>query len=103
MRARLVRYLFDVHCLLRNEHRQRGARPGVYLEQDLEDIAHGRWLHTELRARRAPYGGVYYSGLAPETDLFVYDGPQFLHLEAKDMSSGVGRAVPTEFWARALD
>lgn len=66
-------------------------------------LAYSRCLHTERRVRRGPHGGAYYSGLEPETDLFVYDGPQFLHLEAKDVSGGVGRAVPTEFWARALD
>jgi len=103
MRAALSQYLFDVHRLLRDEQRERGAQPGLYLEEDLEGLARSRWLRTERRIRRGPHGGVYYSGLSPETDLFVYDGPQFLHLEAKDLCGGVGRAVPTEFWARALD
>lgn len=103
MRRSLVRYLMNVHRLVRSNQRQRGARPGVYLEEDLEHLARDVWLRTERRVRRAPHGGLYYSGLAPETDLFVYDGPQFLHVEAKDVAGGVGRAVPTEFWARALD
>src|SRR5438046_2448624 len=103
MRFALSDFLLDVHLLLRDNGRERGVRPGVCLERDLEALAHSRWLHTERRVRRGPHGGVYYSGLAPETDLFVYDGPQFLHVEAKDLSYPVGRAVPTEFWARALD
>jgi hypothetical protein len=103
MRSALTLYLADVHCLLRDEQRDRGCRPGPLLELDMERLANTRWLHAERRVRRGPYGGVYYSGLAPETDLFVYDGPQFLHVEAKDFCGSVGRAIPTEFWARALD
>lgn len=103
MRPALSRYLLDVQRLLRDEQRERGLRPGPALERDLERLAQSRWLHTERRARRGPFGGAYYSGLAPETDLFVYDGPQFLHVEAKDLTATLGRAVPTEFWARALD
>ncbi len=103
MRTALAQYLLDVQLLLRDQHRERGDRPGACLEFDMERLAHLRWLHAERRVRRGPYGGVYYSGLSPETDLFVYDGPQFLHIEAKDLCCGVGRAVPTEFWARALD
>lgn len=103
MRSALRRYLVDVHSLLRDEQRDRGSRPGPLLELDMERLATTRWLHAERRVRRGPYGGAYYSGLAPETDLFVYDGPQFLHVEAKDLCGGVGRAIPTEFWARALD
>lgn len=103
MRSALSQYLADIHELLRDEQRQRGTWPGVYLEQDLETLAHARSLWTERRVRRAPYGGAYYSGLTPETDLFVYDGPQFLHIEAKDVCAAIGRAIPTEFWARALD
>jgi hypothetical protein len=103
MKVNLSRYLLDVYRLLRDEHRVRGMRPGPGLERDLESLARARWLHTERRVRRGPLGGAYYSGLAPETDLFVYDGPQFLHVEAKDLRDTPGRAVPTEFWARALD
>ena len=87
MRPALSRYLLDVYRLLRDEHRERGLRPGPALERDLEGLAQSRWLHTERRARRGPFGGAYYSGLAPETDLFVYDGPQFLHVEAKDLDN----------------
>jgi hypothetical protein len=103
MRAALSRYLLDVYLLLRDEQRQRGFRPGPALERDLEVLAQERWLHTERRVHRGPFGGAYYSGLGPETDLFVYDGPQFLHVEAKDLTGTLARAVPTEFWARALD
>jgi hypothetical protein len=103
MRAALAEYLLEVRALLRDERRDRGTRPGPSLERDMEELARRRWLHAERRIRKGAYGGVYYSGLAPETDLFVYDGPEFLHIEAKDTGGGVGRAVPTEFWARALD
>lgn len=103
MRAPLARLLLDVHLLLRDEGRERGTRPGLGLEEDIEDLAHWRGLHTERRVRQGPHGAVYYSGLTPETDLFVYDGPQFLQVEAKDLTGCVGRAIPTEFWARALD
>lgn len=96
-------YLMNVYRLLRGAQRDRGVRPGIYLERDLEMLAHSQSLWTQRRVRRAPYGGVYYSGLTPETDLFVYEGSQFLHIEAKDLSVGIGRAIPTEFWARALD
>lgn len=60
---------------------------------------------ASFRTARAPWahGGVYYSGLMPETDLFVYDGPAFLHIEAKDWSGLLSRSIVTEFWARALD
>jgi hypothetical protein len=103
MRTALSQYLLDVHCLLRDRHRDRGSPPGAYLERDLEVLARSRRLYTERRVRRGPHGGVYYSGLSPETDLFVYDEPQFLHIEAKDLCGGLARAVTTEFWARALD
>ena len=103
MRVGLLRYLSDVHALLRDEQRNRGTRAGEFLECDLEALARFRNLHSELRVRSGPRGGVYYSGLAPETDLFIYDGPQFIHLEAKDQNGSLGRAIPTEFWARALD
>lgn len=103
MRSALSQYLADVHELLRDEQRHRGEQPGAYLEQDLQALARSRLLWTERRVRRAPYGGAYYSGLTPETDLFVYDGPQFLQIESKDLCAAIGRAIPTEFWARALD
>lgn len=103
MRTALRRYLLDVHLLLRNEQRDRGATPGAALELDMEFLAQARSLYVERRVKRGPYGGTYYSGLSPETDLFVYDGPQFLHIEAKDTSTSIARSVPTEFWARALD
>ena len=103
MRAALSSFLLEAHWLLRDASRQRGSPPGSALERDLEAIATARWLRTERRVRRGPHGGVYYSGLSPETDLFVYDSPEFLHIEAKDHSSPLNRAIPTEFWARALD
>ena len=103
MRTALRRYLLDVHTLLRDEQRDRGEAPGVALELDLEFLAQARSLYVERRVKRGPYGGTYYSGLSPETDLFVYDGPQFFHIEAKDTSTSIARSVPTEFWARALD
>lgn len=103
MRAALSSFLLEAHWLLRDASRNRGSPPGVALERDLEAIAADRWLRTERRVRRGPHGGVYYSGLSPETDLFVYDGPEFLQIEAKDHSSPLSRPIPTEFWARALD
>lgn len=103
MRTALSGYLLEVHQLLRDQRRHRGMPPGSALERDLEAIAESRWLHAERRVRRGPHGGVYYSGLTPETDLFVYDGPEFLQIEAKDLSGSMGRFIPTEFWARALD
>jgi hypothetical protein len=103
MRASLSDYLLEVHLLLRDTNRRRGTPPGSALERDLEAIANARWLRAERRVRRGPHGGVYYSGLAPETDLFVYDGPEFLQIEAKDLSGPMSRTVPTEFWARSLD
>ncbi len=103
MRAGLASFLYEAHCLLRDAKRSRGSPPGSALERDLESIAAARWLRTERRVRRGPHGGAYYSGLSPETDLFVYDGPEFLQVEAKDFSSPVGRVIPTEFFARALD
>lgn len=103
MRAALSSFLLEAHWLLRDASRQRGSPPGSALERDLEAIAAARWLRTERRVRRGPHGGVYYSGLSPETDLFVYDGPEFLQIEAKDLSSPLSRTIPTEFWARALD
>lgn len=103
MRASLSSFLLEAHWLLRDASRQRGSPPGSALERDLEAIAAARWLRTERRVRRGPHGGVYYSGLSPETDLFVYDGPEFLQIEAKDHSSPLSRPIPTEFWARALD
>jgi hypothetical protein len=103
MRAALSGFLLEAHWLLRDATRQRGSPPGSALERDLEAIATARWLRTERRVRRGPHGGVYYSGLSPETDLFVYDGPEFLHIEAKDLSSPLSRVITTEFWARALD
>lgn len=103
MRAALSSFLLEAHWLLRDASRHRGSPPGSALERDLEAIATARWLRTERRVRRGPHGGVYYSGLSPETDLFVYDGPEFLQIEAKDLSNPLGRVIPTEFWARALD
>ena len=103
MRASLSDYLLQVHLLLRDVSRRRGMPPGSALEHDLEAIAQARWLRAERRVRRGPHGGVYFSGLNPETDLFVYDGPEFLHIEAKDLAVPLGRAIPTEFWARSMD
>lgn len=103
MRASLSDYLLAVHLLLRDAGRQRGTPPGSALEHDLESIANARWLRAERRVRRGPHGGAYYSGLTPETDLFVYDGPEFLQIEAKDLSGPMTRTIPTEFWARSLD
>lgn len=103
MRAALSSFLLEAHSLLRDASRDRGCPPGSALERNLEAIATARWLRTERRVRRGPHGGVYYSGLCPETDLFVYDGPEFLQIEAKDLSDRLGRVIPTEFWARALD
>lgn len=103
MRSTLSNYLLDVHRLLCDKQRDRGIRPGFAFERDLQAIAETNWLHAERRVRRGPHGGVYYSGLSPETDLFVYDGPEFLQIEAKDLSHSMGRLIPTEFWARALD
>lgn len=103
MRAVLSSFLLEAHWLLRNASRHRGSPAGSALERDLEAIANARWLRTERRVRRGPHGGVYYSGLSPETDLFVYDGPEFLQIEAKDLSKPLNRAIATEFWARALD
>jgi hypothetical protein len=103
MRASLSDYLYDVHRLLRNQTRSRGTPPGSALERDLEMSARARCLAAERRVRNGPHGGAYYSGLRPETDLFVYDGPEFLHIEAKDLAGPLARSIPTEFWARALD
>lgn len=103
MKRVLADYLLEVHTLLRDKSRFRGLPPGMLLEQDIEDLAVARALHSERRTRTGAYGGAYYSGLAPETDLFVYNGSEFLHIEAKDTAGGISRAVPTEFWARALD
>ena len=103
MRAPLSNYLFELHLLLQDTNRRRGTPPGSALERDLEAIAHARWLRAERRVRRGPHGGVYYSGLRPETDVFVYDGPEFLQIEAKDVCGPMSWATPTEFWARALD
>ncbi len=103
MRTALSDFLLEAHGLLRDPGRRRGSPPGFALETDLEAIAAALWLRTERRVRRGPHGGVYYSGLSPETDLFVYDGPEFLHIEAKDLSNRLNRVIPTEFWARALD
>jgi hypothetical protein len=103
MRTTLAAYLLDAHRLLSDHSRDRGSPPGSALERDLESIAERRWLRAERRVRRGPHGGVYYSGLRPETDLFVYDGPEFLQIEAKDFSGRIGRFIPTEFWARAMD
>lgn len=103
MRRALSNYLLKVYELLRDRSRDRGVRPGFAFERDLQALAAEQWLHSERRVRRGPYGGVYYSGLRPETDLFVYDGPAFLHIEAKDWSSLLSRPIVTEFWARALD
>jgi hypothetical protein len=103
MRGSLSDYLLEVQLLLRNTNRRRGAPPGSALERDLEAIAHARCLRAERRVRRGPHGGSYYSGLTPETDVFVYDGPEFLQIEAKDLGGPMSRATPTEFWARSLD
>lgn len=103
MRAALSGFLLEAHWLLRDPLRQRGSPPGSALERDLMAMASARLLPSERRVRRGPHGGVYYSGLSPETDLFVYDGPEFLQIEAKDLSSPITRVIPTEFWARAFD
>jgi hypothetical protein len=103
MRTSLSDYLLDVHLLLRDTNRRRGTPPGSALECDLEAIANARWLRAERRVRRGPYGAVYYSGLSPETDLFVYDGPEFLQIEAKDLCRPMSRTTAAEFWARSLD
>ncbi|MER9168524.1 hypothetical protein NKI12_14285 [Mesorhizobium australicum] len=103
MRATLSDYLLAVHVLLRDTNRRRGTPPGSALERDLEAIAHSRWLRAERRVRHAAFGGAYYSGLRPETDVFVYDGPEFLQIEAKDLCGPMARTIPTEFWARSLD
>ncbi len=103
MRPALATYLLNVQMLLKDKGRDRGARPGPLLEVDLEKIAHAGWLPVERRVHHAPFQGVYFSGLKPETDLFVYDGPQFLHVECKDLAGGITRAILTEFWGRALD
>jgi hypothetical protein len=103
VRASLSDYLLEVHLLLRDANRRRGTPPGSTLERDVEAIAHARWLQAERRIRRGPHGGAYYSGLTPETDVFVYDGPEFLQIEAKDLSRPMSRTAPTEFWARSLD
>src|SRR5437868_14250163 len=103
MRAALSGFLLEAYWLLRDVSRYRGSPPGSALECDLEAIAKARWLHSERRVRRGPRGSAYYSGLSPETDLFVYDGPQFLQIEAKDLSNPLSRVIPTEFWARAIE
>ena len=103
LRATLCKFLMDACRLVRDESRDRGLRPGVLFEMDLERRAHAHLLHAERRVFEAPHGGTYYSGLKPETDLFVYDGPQFLQIEAKDLSCGVSRAIVHDFWARAID
>jgi hypothetical protein len=103
MRASLSDYLLQVHLLLRDRNRRRGTPAGSALERDLEAIAHAKWLRAERRVRHGPHGGAYYSGLRPETDVFVYDGPEFLQIEAKDLGGPMSRTTPTEFWARALD
>jgi hypothetical protein len=99
----LSNYLLEVHLLLKDTNRRRGTPPGSALERDLEAIAPARWLRAERRVRRGPHGGAYYSGLRPETDVFVYDGPEFLQIEAKDLGGPMSRTTPTEFWARSLD
>ena len=101
MRLRLTNLLLEIHFLLRDERRVRGDQPGPQLERDVEWLTKLRWLSTDRRAYRAPFDGAYYSGLRPETDLFVYDGPQFLQIEIKDTK--VSRLAVTELWARALD
>jgi hypothetical protein len=101
MRLRLSNLLLEIHFLLRDEHRDRGDQPGPQLERDVEWLTKLHWLSTDRRTYKAPFNGTYYSGLRPETDLFVYDGPQFLQIEIKDMK--VSRLAVTELWARALD
>jgi hypothetical protein len=100
MRRRLVNLLLETHCLLRDPNRDRGIRPGPQLERDVEWLANLSLLSSIRRAKEAPFGG-YYSGLLPETDLFVYDGPEFLQIEIKDTC--FSRFHVTELWARALD
>jgi hypothetical protein len=101
MRSELSNLLFEIHLLLRDEHRSRGNQPGPQLEQDVERLARLRWLSSDRRTCKAPFQGAYYSGLRPETDLFVYDGPQFLQIEIKD--TRVSRLAVSDLWARALD
>src|ERR1700704_1656000 len=101
MRSELSNLLLEIHLLLRDEHRSRGDQPGPQLERDVEGLARLRWLSSDRRTCRAPFQGAYYSGLRPETDLFVYDGPHFLQIEIKD--TRVSRLALADLWARALD
>jgi hypothetical protein len=101
MRQRLSNLLLEIHCLLRDKSRDRGDQPGVRLERDVERLASLCWVSSDRRTKQAPFGGACYSGLQPETDLFVYDGPQFLQVEIKD--TNITRLAVTELWARALD
>jgi hypothetical protein len=101
MRQRLSNLLLEIHFLLCDKRRDRGDQPGTRLEQDVEDLARQCWLSSKRRTKQAPFGGACYSGLQPETDLFVYDGPQFLQVEIKD--TNITRLAVTELWARALD
>jgi hypothetical protein len=103
MQERLAGWLLDVHALLNDRGRERGAPPGAALEMDIERLASLRWMPTERRIRRGAMGGTYYSGLTPETDLFAYVRPEFLQTEVKDYSCVIGRPVVAELFARALD
>jgi hypothetical protein len=103
MQKRLASLLLDVHALLNDAARQRGAPPGAALEMDIERLAALHWLPTERRIRCGALGSTYFSGLTPETDLFAYAKPEFLQAEVKDYSCGIGRAVVTELFARAMD
>ena len=100
MRQRLSNLLLEIHNLLRDKTRDRGNQPGSQLERDVEWLASFCWLSSYRRTKQVPFGGAYYSGLHPETDLFVYDAPQFLQIEIKD--TNVSRLAVTELWARAL-
>lgn len=103
MQERLASLLLDVHALIGDLARQRGTPAGPALEIDIERLASLRWLPTERRTRSGALGSSYYSGLAPETDLFAYARPEFLQAEVKDYSCNIGRAVVTELFARAID
>lgn len=103
MQKRLASWLLDVHAHLNDVTRQRGSPPGSALEIDIERLASRRWMSTERRIRTGAFGGAYYSGLTPETDLFTYARPEFLQTEVKDYSCAIGRATVTELFARAVD
>jgi hypothetical protein len=101
MRLQLSNLLLEIHFLLRDERRDRGALPGPQLERDVEWLTRLRGLSADRRIHWAPFNGTYYSGLQPETDVCVYHGPQFLQIEVKDTKAS--RLAVTDLWARALD